>query len=84
MNNCNWEPIHGFETPGELRRLRTWLDSQQDAGLIEEIPIDQKKNKFPFRENEKWFRCKESGEVWSLVAPEAPSRGWWDIAELER
>lgn len=81
MSRCNWEAIHGFDTPGEYRRFCVWLESQIAAGMVESIPIGQSKKEIPFGFNEKWFKCKESNETWRLVAPDAPFRGSW--AEVE-
>lgn len=81
MKGCNWEEIHGFSTPGEYRRFCDWLESQVAVGLVEKIPVRHSKKEVPFGSNEKWFRCKESGEAWRLVAPDAPFAGFW--AEVE-
>lgn len=81
MNRCNWEAIHGFDTPGEYRRFCAWLEAQVTNGMVEKIPIGHSKKEVPFGADERWFRCKESGEVWRLVAPDAPSRGFWTEVE---
>ena len=81
MKNCNWEEIHGFKTPGEYRRFCIWLESQVITDMVEEIPVGQSKKRMPFGSNEKWFRCKGSGEVWRLVAPDSPFLGLWTAVE---
>lgn len=81
MSGCNWEEIHGFNTPGEYRRFCLWLKSQTDADIIEEIPAGRSKKEIPFGIDEKWFRCKESGEIWRLAAPDAPFLGLWAPVE---
>ena len=81
MSGCNWEAIHGFNTPGEYRRFYLWLKSQLDADMIEEVPVGCSTKEMPFGVDEKWFRCKESSEVWRLVAPEAPFSGLWEEVE---
>lgn len=77
MSHCNWEAIHGFDTPGEYRRFCVWLESQVEDGLVESIPVGQSNEVIHFGLDEKWFRCKKSGEVWRLVAPDSPFRGSW-------
>lgn len=76
MGNCNWEAIHGFVSPVEFQRFCDWLDAQVQSGLVEEVAVDQ--SKLYFGDDERWFRCKESGEIWRRVAPEFPFRGIWD------
>ena len=78
MSKCNWEEIHGFESPGEYQRFCAWLDSQLRAEIIESVPVGLSKLRVPYGFNEKWFKCKESGEIWRLVAPEAPFHGSWE------
>ena len=81
MSRCNWEEIHGFDTLGEYRRFCAWLELQVLDGTAENIPIGHSKKEVPFGSDEKWFRCNESGEVWRLVAPDSPSRGFWAVVE---
>jgi len=77
MNACNWEVIHGFESPGEYKRFCDWLSAQVDTGVTEQIPVSEPSADLIFGLEERWFRCKESGEIWRLVAPQAPFRGQW-------
>ena len=79
MNNCNWEAIHGFQSPGEYRRFCAWIDSQVKAGLVESISVGNSSVDVGFGFEEKWFKCKESNEVWRLVAPQVPFLGSWDL-----
>lgn len=77
MSNCNWETIDGFSTPGDYRRICVWIETQVDDGMAENIPVGRSSEMVPFGFEEKWFKCKNSGEVWRLVAPEPPFRGAW-------
>ena len=77
MNLCNWEGIHGFESPGEYTRFCSWLSAQVDAGLAECIPVSRPSDDLIFGVEERWYRCIASGDVWRLVAPQAPFRGVW-------
>jgi hypothetical protein len=81
MNKCNWEEIHGFNTPGEYHRFCLWLQLQVEVDMVEEVPVCQSKKEIPFGIHEQWFKCKVSGEVWRLVAPDAPFRGLWVAVE---
>jgi hypothetical protein len=81
MNNCNWEAIHGFVSPGEFQRFCAWLEAQVQSGLVEEVEVNQ--DKLYFGDEEKWFKCKESGAIWRRVAPEFPFRGLWDTVNRD-
>lgn len=76
MSSCNWEAIHGFVSPGEFQRFCAWLQAQVQSGLVEEVEVDLKN--LYFGDDEKWFKCKTTGEVWRLVSPDFPFRGLWD------
>jgi hypothetical protein len=86
MNMCNWEAIHGFESPGEYKRFCSWLSDQIDAGLVEGIPVTKQSGDLIFGLDVRWYRCKASEEVWRLVAPQAPFKGAWEPipSDLER
>jgi hypothetical protein len=77
MNLCNWEVIHGFESPGEFRRFCSWLSDQVNTGLVERVPVTEPSGDLIFGLEECLYRCKASGETWRLVAPQAPFRGSW-------
>jgi hypothetical protein len=77
MNSCNWEAIHGFESPGEYRRFCLWLAEQVDAGLVECMQVTKPSDDLIFGLDERWYQCKASGEMWRLVAPQSPFRGMW-------
>ncbi|XQU71700.1 hypothetical protein OJJOAM_004489 [Cupriavidus sp. H18C1] len=77
MSSRNWEAIHGFESPGEYGRFRVWLEAQVDAGLVEPVSVSQPSSDLIFGVEEHWYRCKITGELWRLIAPEPPLRGFW-------
>lgn len=78
---CNWEAIHGFDSPEEYRRFYLSLESQVETGIAKNIPVSYPKEKVPFGFDEKWFKYKEPDKVWRLIAPDMPFRGLW--AEVE-
>jgi hypothetical protein len=84
MNNCNWEAIHGFVSPGEFQRFCAWLEAQIQSGAVDEIEVNKENSSMPFGFEEKWFRCKSSGEVWRRVAPEFPFRGLWEAIDVTK
>jgi hypothetical protein len=52
-----------------------------EAGMVESIPVGNSSLDVGFGFEEKWFKCKESNEVWRLVAPQAPFLGSWSLIE---
>lgn len=78
MKDCNWEPIHGFASPGEYKRFCIWLDSQITLNLAEEVPVDLSKSTMAYGFDEKWFKCHLTGVIWRRVSPEVPFLGLWD------
>ena len=68
-----WDEIHGFSSPGEYQRFMTWLAEAVEEGALVEIEVDEPySGSWMF--DERWFRSG-SGQVWRLVAPDAPFRG---------
>jgi hypothetical protein len=49
--------------------------------MVEGVPVGSSLGDVGFGFEEKWFKCKESNEVWRLVAPQAPFLGSWDVIE---
>lgn len=78
MNSCNWEAIHGFESPGEYERFCSWLSSQINTGMVEIMAVTKPSDDLVFGLEERRYRCKASGETWRLVVPQAPFRGLWE------
>ena len=68
-----------FDSDWEYRELRRMLSEAITGGYVEQIPV-MKPNRF--LPNEEWYRDKESGEVYSLLAPEEKVRGHWSRVDL--
>ena len=75
MCNCNWETIEEFFSPGEFEKFSNWISSQLEEEIIEQVSVENTYAGEYFEE--KWFKCKESGQVWRLVSPQAPFLGYW-------
>jgi hypothetical protein len=40
MNNCPWEEINGFQSPGEFQRFERWIAEQIQLGNAEEMLVN--------------------------------------------
>jgi hypothetical protein len=64
----------------ELKRMLAEVISQ---GFVDEVPVTRRRE---VSQTEYWYRDKETGDIYSLISPEPPSRGSWDrvnVQELE-
>ena len=75
MCNCNWEAIEEFSSPTEFKRFYDWINSQLEEGIIDQVSVEDTYAGEYFEE--KWFKCKESGQIWRLVSPQVPFLGYW-------
>lgn len=78
MSTCNWDAIHGFVSPGEYERFLLWLSAQVDAEVAETVQVTNPSADLIYGVEERWYRCKASGQTWRLVSPQAPYRGAWE------
>jgi hypothetical protein len=61
-------------TPGEYRRFVHYIEEQIAYGFAKEIPVDRSYRK-GMASGGRWFKDKETGEVWRLIEPDFPFRG---------
>jgi hypothetical protein len=71
---AEWETIVGFQSPGEYERFRDWIAGRVSDGDAEPVPVDSGWRDADSR-FEDWYRCPDTGEVWSLKHPDPPFRG---------
>jgi hypothetical protein len=64
-----------FQNDRDYRELRRMLSEAISRGYVEQVPVMTPSRFSPTRE---WFRDKETGEIYSLDAPEEKLRGWWE------
>jgi len=69
-----------FDSAWEYRELRRMLSEAISRGHVEQVPVMKPHRYSPRRE---WYRDKETGEIYSLDAPEKKSRGWWDKVDKQ-
>ena len=72
--------FRSFSIAGDYSGLLRNLAYAIENGLVEEIPVTIKR---PYPSDERWFRDKDSGEVYLLDEPEPPGRGTWRPVEPE-
>tara|TARA_R110002126_G_scaffold80018_3_gene198461 strand:- start:470 stop:724 length:255 start_codon:yes stop_codon:yes gene_type:complete len=77
MKKVQWEEMRKFKSPGEFRRFQNYLKNQIDAGLVEKVEVDPNYSK-GILSGGKWFRNKESGDIWRLIEPDFPFKGKWE------
>jgi hypothetical protein len=81
MSCATWEEISGFRSPGEYERFKRWIDERVAEGTAERVPV-KKGWRYANPLFEDWFRCRETGDVWSLMHPDPPTTGGFTRVEL--
>ena len=64
-----------FDSDWDYRELRRMLSEAISRGYVEQIPVMKP---HPYAPDREWFRDKETGEIYSLDAPEEKIRGRWE------
>jgi hypothetical protein len=73
-----WERIDRFESDTHYEKFQRWLFDQMDSNHAHEIPVG---TRYSRELSERWFVCKESREIWRLVAPYARFKGLWNLVQ---
>jgi hypothetical protein len=69
-----------FESLGEFTELQRMLRQAIERGYVEEVPVTLKRE---VSQVERWYRDKETGDIYSLIPPESAARGCWEPVNLE-
>lgn len=75
MSNCPWEEIDGFKSFTEYKRFLMWISERISDGSATSVQVEDYYIGVHFKET--WYQHTASGDVWRLVAPEAPFHGYW-------
>jgi len=75
--NCEWEPIDGFTSLAEYERLRDSVSEQVRLGEADERRVGKPYSGLKTID-EHWYRCKATGELWRMIAPDPPFPGIFD------
>lgn len=69
-----------FESLREFTELQRMLSQATERGYVEEVPVAVKRE---VSQVERWYKDKETGDVYSLIPPEAAARGYWGPIPLD-
>lgn len=75
------EEINNFKDLNEFLRFEKWLDEHIDTGNIIEILVQS--YYLGINTKERWFKCSLNNELWRLVYPDGPFRGYWGLVECQ-
>jgi hypothetical protein len=76
-----WEEIDGFQSPGEFNSFVQYIENQVNSGLADEVDLDPDYGKDEIYGG-RWFRNRETEEIWRLVPPDFPFTGLWEPIRL--
>jgi hypothetical protein len=71
---CSWEFVDGFNSLADYERLRDSLAEQVRLGQAEERRVSKPYSGLKTLD-ERWIRCKSTGDTWRLIAPDPPFPG---------
>lgn len=69
------EEISEFQSMSEFSRFEAWLNRELNVGAAKEVFVDDFYAGINFKE--RWFCFGLIGEVWRLVYPDGPFKGYW-------
>ena len=67
------EEINEFYSINEFERFSNYLNKLIESGELIEIPVES----FYAGFEEKWYKCSMCENVWRLVYPDFPFKGFW-------
>jgi hypothetical protein len=65
-----------FDSDWEYTELRRKLSEAISRGYVEQVPVIEKPKRFSLKRV--WYRDKQTGEIYYLIAPDGKSRGGWE------
>lgn len=77
LKPCIWEEIHGFSSPNEYDRFVKYIEAQVSQGQAVEVPVNPHYGAGEIYGG-RWFRERDSDQVWRMVAPDFPFKGLWE------
>ena len=75
----NLYEIDAFYSMNEFLKFQDWIYRQIENGSAKEVDVRVHYSDAGFEE--RWFEFKSVGQVWRLVYPDPPFKGYWGRAE---
>ena len=72
--NCGWGRVDGFGSLAEYEQIRDSISQQIRDGHADERRVAKAYSGLKTID-ERWFRCKATGDIWRLIAPDPPFPG---------
>jgi hypothetical protein len=73
-DSCGWAMVDGFDSMADYERLRDSVGEQVRLGQAEERRVSKPYSGLKTL-NERWIKCKSTGDTWRLIAPDPPFPG---------
>ena len=74
VTDCGWRAVERFKSFEDYDRLKGSISEQVRVGQAEERRVRKPYSGLQTLE-ERWYRCRASGENWRLIAPDPPFPG---------
>jgi len=72
--DCGWVAVVAFSSFEDYERLRRSITGQVKGGEAEERRVRKPYSGLETLD-EHWYRCRATGDIWRLVAPDPPFPG---------
>jgi hypothetical protein len=72
--DCGWSPVERFTSFEDYERLRGAISQQLALGAAEERRVRKPYSGLETLD-ERWYKCRATGETWRLIAPDPPFPG---------
>ena len=73
-NGCGWTAVDGFESFADYEMVRASINDQIKAGLVDERRVGKPYSGLETLD-ERWYKCRATGQIWRLIAPDPPFQG---------
>ncbi|RTL25776.1 MAG: hypothetical protein EKK47_22645 [Burkholderiales bacterium] len=77
LKPCSWDEIHGFSSLGEFNRFVEFIEEQVRKNEAAEVSVEPNYGAGEIFGG-RWFKDRDSGQVWRLVPPDFPFKGLWE------
>jgi len=71
---CGWQVVDGFKSLADYESLRDSVREQVRLGQADERRVAKPYSGLKTID-ERWYKCKATGEIWRMIAPDPPFPG---------